>query len=158
MAQISSDDECSSKSYGNSLKLTNWILYSGAMCHMTPEVSAFIPGSLEDTDKYIEVAGGHHVTAKQKGQVGIKMCDNNGNPFIATLHNMLLSVDFCDKLFLIITLINSGHTCLFHKGFCTVYFGAEKKNSVTLPHSAQRKHAFLGGKNEMSKKNNLTAR
>ena len=40
---------------------------------MTPEVSDFIPGSLQDTDKYIEVAEGHHVTAKQKGQVQIKL-------------------------------------------------------------------------------------
>ena len=39
------------------------------MCHMTPQVSDFIPVSLEDTEKYIEVADGHHVTAKQKGQV-----------------------------------------------------------------------------------------
>ena len=42
------------------------------MCQMTPEVSYFIPGSLEDTDKYIEVADGNHVTAKQKGQVQIQ--------------------------------------------------------------------------------------
>ena len=49
---------------------------------MTPEVSDFIPGSLEDTDKYIEVADGHHVMAKQKGQVQIQMCDNNGKTFI----------------------------------------------------------------------------
>ena len=47
---------------------------------------AFIPGSLEDTDKYIEVADGHHVTEKQKGQVQIKMCNDNRNTFIATLH------------------------------------------------------------------------
>ena len=33
---------------------------------MTPEVSYFIPGLLEDTDEYIEVLDGHHVTAKQK--------------------------------------------------------------------------------------------
>ena len=31
---------------------------------MTPEVTDFIPVSLDDTDKYIEVADGHHVTAK----------------------------------------------------------------------------------------------
>ena len=36
------------------------------MCHMTPEVSDFISGSLDDTDKHIEVADGHHVLAKQK--------------------------------------------------------------------------------------------
>ena len=63
------DDEREIKEYGDSLQLTNWILDSGATCHMMSEVSDFIPGSLEDTDKYIEVADGHHVTAKQKGQV-----------------------------------------------------------------------------------------
>ena len=40
--------------------------------------------------------------------------------------------------------MNSGHTCLFHKGFCTVYFEDKDKNAVTLPHSAKRKHSFLG--------------
>ena len=54
--------------------------------------------------------------------------------------------------------MNSGHTCLFHKGFCTVYFGADKKNEVTLPHSAQRKHAFLGKILKKSKKNKLASR
>ena len=33
-----------------------------------------------------------------------------------------------------------------------VYFGAKEKNAVTLPHSAQRKHAFLGKIMEKSKK------
>ena len=109
---------------------------------MTPEVSGFIPGSLEDTDKYIEVADRNHVT--KKVQVQTKMCDDNGNIFIATLHNVLLAPDLCDRLFSIITLMNSVHTCLFHKGFCTVYFGAKENNAVTFPHSAQSKHAFLG--------------
>ena len=63
----------------------------GATCHMTPEVPDFITGQLEDTDKYIEVAGGNHVTAKQKCQVRIQMCDDNGKPFIVTLHNVLLA-------------------------------------------------------------------
>ena len=110
---------------------------------MTLEVSYFIPGSLEDTDKYIEVADGHHITAKQKRQVQIKICDDNGRTFIAILYNVLLAPELCDRLFSIITLMNSRHTFLFHKGFFTVYFGAKEKNSVTLPHSAQRKHAFL---------------
>ena len=125
MERMSSDDEHKRVKYGDSLQLTNWILDSGATCHMTPEVSDFIPISLEDTDKYIEVEDGHHVTAKQKGQVRIQMCDDNGKPFIATLHNVLLAPDLCDGLFLIITLMNSGHTCLFHKWFCTLYFVAK---------------------------------
>ena len=107
---------------------------------------------LEDTDKYIEVVDGHHVTAKQKGLVRIQMCDNNGKTFSATLYDVLLAPDFCDRLFSIITLMNSGHTCLFQKGFCTVYLGADKRNAVTLPYSAQRKHAFTGKNQEYVKK------
>ena len=54
--------------------------------------------------------------------------------------------------------MNAGHACLFHKGFCTVYFGSEKKNAVILPHSAQRKHAFTGKIKDLSKKNKIPAR
>ena len=64
MARMSSNDERSSEKYGDSSQLTNWILDSGATCHMAPEVSDFIPGSLEDTDIYIVVADGHQVTGK----------------------------------------------------------------------------------------------
>ena len=60
MAQLSSDDERKSVKYSDNLQLTNWILDSGATCHMTPEFSDYIPGTLEDTDKYIEVADRHH--------------------------------------------------------------------------------------------------
>ena len=69
-----------------------------------------------------------------------------------------LELDSCEGLFSIVTLMNSGHTCLFHKGFCTVYFGAKEKNEVTLPHSAQRKYTFLGEIKEMSKTNKLPSR
>ena len=78
MERMSSDDELKSGEYGDSSKLTNWILDLGATCHMTPEVTDLFPRSLEDTDKFIEVADGHHVTAKQKGSVRIQMCDDNG--------------------------------------------------------------------------------
>ena len=54
--------------------------------------------------------------------------------------------------------MNAGHTYIFHKGFCTVYFGAKDNNAVTLPNSAQRKHAFLGKTKEMSKKKKWIAR
>ena len=72
------------------------------------------------------------------------MCDDHGDPFIETLHNILLAPYLCDRLFSIIMLMSSVHTWLFHKWFWTVYFGAKEENEVTLPHSAQRKHAFWG--------------
>ena len=158
MTRMSSNDECSSEEYGDSSQLTNLILDSVATCHMTPEVSYSIPGSLKDTDKYIEVADRHHVTAKQKGQVQIKMCDDNGKTFVASSYNVLLAPDLCGSLFSIIKLMNAGITCLFHKGFFKVYFGVEKKNGVTLPHSAQMKHVFLGEIKDRSKKKKLPAR
>ena len=67
MARMSGNDKRSSENYGDSSQLTNWILDQVSTCHMTLEVSDFVPGSLEVTDKYIEVADRHHVTAKQKG-------------------------------------------------------------------------------------------
>ena len=158
MARMSIDDERKCVKYGDSSQLTNWILDSVATCHMTPEVTDFIQVSLEDTDKFVEVADGYHVRAKQKGSVQIQMCNDNGKKFIATLYNVLLAQDLCDRLFSIITLMNEGHTFLFHRGFYKVYFGAEKDNAVTLLHSAQRKHAFTGKIQDVSKKNNFPER
>ena len=96
--------------------------------------------------------------ANQKVQVQIKMCDDNGDTFIATLQNVLLTPNICDRLFSIITLKNLGHTCLFHKRFCTFYFGDKEKNAVTLIHSAQRKHEFLGKIKQMSKSKKIAPR
>ena len=84
---------------------------------MTPQVYYYIPGSLEGTNKNIEIADVHNVTAKQKGKFQIKMCDDNGNPFITPLHNMLWAPDLCNRLFSMITLMNLGHTYLFNKVF-----------------------------------------
>ena len=67
MACVYDNNECSSRDFGNSSKLTNCILDSGATCHMTPNVLDFIPGLLEDTDIHIKVADRHHVMAKQEG-------------------------------------------------------------------------------------------
>ena len=125
---------------------------------MTPQISDFIPGSLEDTDKYTEVTGGHYVMAKQKGQVQIKICNDNGNPFNAKLHTVLLAMDLCNMLFFIITLINLVHTCLFHKGFWTVYFGDKKENLVPLPHIAHRKHNCLVETKEKTKSKKIEPR
>ena len=81
------------------------------------------------------------------------MFNKNGKTFVTTLYNVLLAPDLCDKLFSNITLMNAGHTYLFHKGFCTVYFGAKEDNPVTLLYSAVRKNTSMGKSMESSKKN-----
>ena len=120
MARMSSNDKCLSGKFVDSSQLANRILDSGATCHMTPQVSYFIPGLLEDTDKHIEVEDRQNVTAKQKGKLRINMCDNNRDPFIATLHNEILASYLCDGLFSIITLMNLVHNFFFQKEFFTV--------------------------------------
>ena len=65
MARMPGNEEFPSGNFGDSSKLTNWILDSVSTCHITPEVSDFIPYLLKDTDKHIEVAYGHQVTEKK---------------------------------------------------------------------------------------------
>ena len=83
-------------------------------------VFRFIPSLIRDTYRYTEVADGYYVTAKQKGQVQIKMCDNNGDHFMAMFHKVLLAPDLCDRLSSNITLIICYILVYSKKGFCTV--------------------------------------
>ena len=85
---------------------------------------------------------GSFVTAKQTGEIEIKIRNDNGKPFIDKWYNILFVPYLCDEIFFIIKLINLGHTCLFHKGFCLVFFSDNEQNTVTLPHSTQQIHAF----------------
>ena len=61
MVCMSGNDEYTGENVGHSSQLTNWILDSGATYHMTQEVSDVITGTLEEANKHIEVADGHHV-------------------------------------------------------------------------------------------------
>ena len=60
--------EISGRHFGESLQLTNWILDSGATCHMALEILDFIMCLLVEIDKYIEVADVNFVIKKQTGE------------------------------------------------------------------------------------------
>ena len=70
MARIYSNDERSSDNYCDSSQLINWILDPGATCHMTPEDSDFIPGSLEDTINTLKLRT--DITSQQNKKVKYK--------------------------------------------------------------------------------------
>ena len=57
-----------------------------------------------------------------------------------------------------IRLMNLVNNFLSQSGFCTLYFGSKYKKAVTLPHIAQRRHAFLGKIKEISKTKKLAPR
>ena len=127
MAHISGNEKISSTYFYDSFLSANCIYDSGGTYHITSQFSNIISGSLEDTNRYIEVTDRYHRMMNQKGRFQIKMCNNDGNRFIATLHNVLLAPNISNGLFLIITLMNLVHSCLIHKECCMVYFENEKK-------------------------------
>ena len=59
MALMSTNAESFRRHFGDSSQMTNCILDSGATCHMTPDISYFIRGSLVETDEYIRVSDGN---------------------------------------------------------------------------------------------------
>ena len=88
--------------FGDRSQLTNWILDLGETCHMAPDISDFIPVSMLERYKYIEATDGHLVTAKKTGEAQIKMYDDNGKPFIATLYTILFLQNFAIDYFTIL--------------------------------------------------------
>ena len=68
---------------------------------MKPKFSDFVPTSLVETDKYIEVADGYFLTSKQTGEFQINMRDNNCKTFIATLYNVLFTPDLSESIIFI---------------------------------------------------------
>ena len=80
MARTYSNEEKPRWYFVDSLQLTNWVLESGATCHMTPEISVFIPVSMVETDNYIKVADGHSFTEKQTQEVQKKCVIIMENP------------------------------------------------------------------------------
>ena len=121
MEHMPSNVEIPKRYFGDSSQLTNWILDSGETCHMTPEISDFLPGSLVEMEKYIEVADGNFFTQKQTGGVQIKIRNGNGKYCTSILYNVLFTTYLCDWLFFIIMLMNLRHTYLFIKGFAYFY-------------------------------------
>ena len=66
MARMSPNAEIPGRNFGDISHLTNFILDSGATCHIPPEISDFIPGSSLETDQYIEVEDSHFFTEKNR--------------------------------------------------------------------------------------------
>ena len=63
---MSSNIGSPSRDFGDSSQMANLILDSGATCHMPPEISYFISGSLVEMDKYIEFVEKNCFTAKKQ--------------------------------------------------------------------------------------------
>ena len=96
MVKISLNKESLKRDFGDSPQLTKWVLDSGEACHMTPEVSNFVPVLLIETVIYIKVVDENYITAKKTGRVQINIHDDNGELLIATLCYILFVSELCD--------------------------------------------------------------
>ena len=72
MEHMSTNEEVTRRNYGGRSQLANWILESGATCHMTPDIQDFILSSLVETDKSIKVAYGKFFPAKTESKISNK--------------------------------------------------------------------------------------
>ena len=62
MVRMYSNAESTIRDFGDILQLKLFILDSGAACHIAPEISNCVRGSLVERDKCIEVADEHFFT------------------------------------------------------------------------------------------------
>ena len=85
----------------------------------------------------------HHGEANMKSSN--KMCNDIRNSFIEAFHNELLVSDLYDRLFLIITLMNLGYTCIFQKGFERCNSSIRRKMRL-LFHIVHRGNTIFGFK------------
>ena len=60
----SSNVKIPGRDFGDISQLTNWILDSGATCHMIPDILDFVMVSRVERNKYIKVADENFVTSK----------------------------------------------------------------------------------------------
>ena len=67
MAHMSSNAEITRINHEEISQLSNLVLNSDATCHMTPEISDFIPRWLVETYKYTKVTDRNFVTLKRTG-------------------------------------------------------------------------------------------
>ena len=61
---------------------------------MTPQFLDFILGLLDNMQKHIEVADGHHVMEQQSQGVRITICDDNGDTL-----SQHCTTHFCNKIY-----------------------------------------------------------
>ena len=65
MARMSSNAEITRRDFGDRLQLTNWVLDSGATCHMTSEMSYFYRAHGWKRINRLKLHIGNFIIAKQ---------------------------------------------------------------------------------------------
>ena len=113
--------------------LYNWVMDSGATCHMTPYKSDFLPETIRSVNKVVEVADGHTVPATLCGKVLVITSTDLGQKINLRIEDVLLVPNLERRLFSLMSLIEQDHDVRLsrNKGV-QIYFSGER-SPVTIP-------------------------
>jgi transposase InsO family protein len=123
---------------GDPCNLNNYLPDSGATQHMTPR-SADLINVVEGQNLGVEVADGHIIKCSTTGDVPIKMQDDDGEEFTATLKDIMYVPGLSRRLFSITKFARHGHMAVIKDNGITLYF-EPNSTAVTLS-------ALAGGNN-----------
>ena len=116
--------------------LENWVMDSGATCHMTQYKDDFMPGSEKPETKSVEVADGFAVSAPSSGTVIIDVVTDQNDDIKIRIHNVLYVPGLAQRLFSLMSLIEEGHNLtLSNKKGIMFNFGKHVTVTMKLPNN-----------------------
>jgi len=118
---------------GDPRNLNNYLPDSGATQHMTPCLADLVDTG-EGQKLGVEVADGHIIKCTTTGNTRISMQDDNGNPFNATLSEVMDIPGLSRHLFSITQFAQHGHRALVQEHGTTLWFGP-RNLPVTIPYN-----------------------
>ena len=111
----------------------NWVIDSGATCHMTPYESDFLHETARSIDKVVEVADGHTVPATLCGTVLIYTMTDLGQKNNLCIEDVLFVRHLERRLFSLMSLIEENHDIhLSQQKGVKIYLDGEQ-SLVTIP-------------------------
>ena len=124
--------------------MNNRLLDYGATAHMTPHVTDFLPDSLIDTNKIVEIADGSEASCTLHGSVLLNMLDDRGEQIQGEMEGVLYIKGLTQRLFSVPTFKNQGHHVLFGSTFAQLFFTTDFQHPVTisLPQEIDHPTAF----------------
>ncbi len=125
---------------GNPCDLNNYLPDSGATQHMTPRLMD-LTNVVEGQGLGVEVADGHIIKCSTTGDVIIRMQDDNGSNFTATLKDVMYIPGLSRRLFSITKFAHHGHKALIQDNGIILYFE---------PHAAAVTLSPLSGTNTVA--------
>ena len=134
--------------------LNNWVMDSGATCHMTPYKNDFVNDSKNSEDKVVEVVDGYTVPAKSSGTIIIKTTSNQGDSINLRIKGVLHVPHLSRRLFSLMSIIKEGHDVTLSKSH-GIKFTFGPYISITIPLPNYKLFASPAIQQNVNRKHNI---